>query len=118
MAARRRETLGSSQHKSKERILTQSEPAKIRRNDDAVVLKDRDLFMLSASRAGACSGATSSTRSRRSTTTAVVDPFEPPLPARVSLEQAAMFATSLVRGQPNRERIALTVFGDRVRELV
>jgi hypothetical protein len=117
MAARRRETLGSSQHKSKERILTQSEPAKIRRNDDAVVLKDRDLFMLTASRAGACSGATSSTRSRRSTTTAVVDP-EPPLPARVSLEQAAMFATSLVRGQPNRERIALTVFGDRVRELV
>ena len=117
MAARRRETLGSSQHKSKERILTQSEPAKIRRNDDAVVLKDRDLFMLTASRAGACSGATSSTRSRRSTTTAVVDPFEPPLPARVSLEQAAI-ATSLVRGQPNRERIALTVFGDRVRELV
>jgi pyruvate dehydrogenase (quinone) len=49
---------------------------------------------------------------------AVVDPFEPPLPAKVTLEQATMFARSLVRGQPNREKIALTVLGDRVRELV
>jgi hypothetical protein len=29
-----------------------------------------------------------------------------------------MFARSLLRGQPNREKIALTVLGDRVRELV
>jgi pyruvate dehydrogenase (quinone) len=49
---------------------------------------------------------------------AVVDPFEPPLPAKVNLEQARKFATSLVRGEPNREKIALTVLGDRVRELV
>jgi pyruvate dehydrogenase (quinone)/pyruvate oxidase len=49
---------------------------------------------------------------------AVVDPFEPPLPAKVTMEQAAMFAKSLVRGQPNREKIALTVLGDRVRELI
>ena len=49
---------------------------------------------------------------------AVVDPFEPPLPAKITMEQAAMFAKSLVRGQPNREKIALTVLGDRVRELV
>lgn len=28
------------------------------------------------------------------------------------------FAESLIRGEPNRERIALTVLGDRVRELV
>ena len=46
MGKRRDERLRSSEHKSKERILTQSEPAKIRRNDDAVVLKDRDIFML------------------------------------------------------------------------
>jgi pyruvate dehydrogenase (quinone) len=49
---------------------------------------------------------------------AVVDPFEPPLPAKITLDQARKFATSLVRGEPNREKIALTVLGDRVRELV
>jgi pyruvate dehydrogenase (quinone) len=49
---------------------------------------------------------------------AVVDPFEPPLPAKITLEQARKFATSLVRGEPNREKIALTVLGDRVREMV
>jgi pyruvate dehydrogenase (quinone) len=48
----------------------------------------------------------------------VVDPFEPPLPAKVTLEQAAKFAKSLLRGEPNRQKIALTVFGDRIRELV
>jgi hypothetical protein len=32
--------------------------------------------------------------------------------------QAAKFATSLIRDEPNREKIALTVLGDRVRELV
>ena len=49
---------------------------------------------------------------------AVVDPFEPPLPAKITLDQAKKFATSLLRGEPNREKIALTVLGDRVRELV
>jgi pyruvate dehydrogenase (quinone) len=49
---------------------------------------------------------------------AVVDPFEPPLPAKITLEQAKQFATSLIRGEPNRGRIALTVVADKVRELV
>jgi pyruvate dehydrogenase (quinone)/pyruvate oxidase len=49
---------------------------------------------------------------------AVVDPFEPPLPAKVTVEQAAKFAESLLRGEPNREKIAWTVLGDRVREIV
>jgi pyruvate dehydrogenase (quinone)/pyruvate oxidase len=49
---------------------------------------------------------------------AVVDPFEPPLPGKVTAEQAAKFAQSLLRGEPNRERIAWTVLGDRVREMV
>jgi pyruvate dehydrogenase (quinone)/pyruvate oxidase len=49
---------------------------------------------------------------------AVVDPFEPPLPAKVTARQALHFAESLARGEPNRSRIALTVLGDRVRELV
>jgi pyruvate dehydrogenase (quinone)/pyruvate oxidase len=49
---------------------------------------------------------------------ALVDPFEPPLPAKVTLDQAAKFAKSLIKGEPNREKIALTVFGDKVRELI
>jgi len=48
----------------------------------------------------------------------VVDPFEPPLPAKVTLDQAAKFAKSLLRGEPNSQKIALTVLGDRIRELV
>ena len=43
---------------------------------------------------------------------------KPPLPAKVTLSQAKHFATSLIRGEPNRQKIALTVLGDRVRELV
>jgi pyruvate dehydrogenase (quinone)/pyruvate oxidase len=49
---------------------------------------------------------------------AVVDPFEPPLPAKISLQQAAKFAESLARGEPNRTKIAWTVLSDKVRELI
>src|SRR5213082_705506 len=49
---------------------------------------------------------------------AIVDPFEPPMPAKVTFEQATNFAKSLAKGTPNREKIALTVLGDRVRELI
>jgi pyruvate dehydrogenase (quinone)/pyruvate oxidase len=49
---------------------------------------------------------------------AVIDPFVPPMPPKVTLEQAAQFAKALLRGEPNREKIAWTVVGDRIRELV
>jgi pyruvate dehydrogenase (quinone)/pyruvate oxidase len=49
---------------------------------------------------------------------AVVDPFEPPMPPKVTLDQAAKFAKSLARGEPDRGKIALTVLEDKVRELV
>lgn len=49
---------------------------------------------------------------------AVVDPFEPPLPAKITLDQAAKFAESLARGTPHREKIALTALSDKVRELI
>jgi pyruvate dehydrogenase (quinone) len=49
---------------------------------------------------------------------ALVDPFEPPFPAKITMDQATKLATALVRGTPNREKVALTVLGDRVRELV
>ncbi len=49
---------------------------------------------------------------------AVVDPYEPPMPPSVTLEQAAHFAESLAKGEPNRRKIALTVAEDKVREVV
>jgi len=49
---------------------------------------------------------------------AVVDPLEPPMPARITMEQARKFAASLVRGEPDREAIALTILRDKIRELV
>jgi pyruvate dehydrogenase (quinone) len=49
---------------------------------------------------------------------AIVDPFEPPMPARITAEQAAKFAESLARGEPNRSKIALTVLEDKIKELV
>ncbi len=47
-----------------------------------------------------------------------VDPFEPPLPPKIRVDQAAHFAESLLRGEPNRKEIALTALGDKVRELI
>ena len=49
---------------------------------------------------------------------AVVDPFEPPHPPRVKLEQALHMAKALARGEPNRGRIALTLFRDKVHDLL
>lgn len=49
---------------------------------------------------------------------AVVDPFEPPMPAKVTAEQARKFAESLMRGEPDRGAIAKTVLKDKIRELI
>ena len=49
---------------------------------------------------------------------AVVDPFEAPMPAKVTLAQATKFAESLMRGEPNRSKIVATQISDKVRELV
>jgi len=49
---------------------------------------------------------------------AVVDALEPPLPPKVTLEQAKKFAESLMRGEPDRTEIIKTVLKDKIRELV
>ena len=49
---------------------------------------------------------------------AVVDPFEPPMPPKVNVKQAAHFAEALAKGEPNKSKIALTVLADKVKELV
>jgi pyruvate dehydrogenase (quinone) len=56
-------------------------------------------------------------RRRPALVEAVVDPFEPPHPASVKLEQALNMAKALARGEPNRGRIALTLFRDKVHDL-
>jgi pyruvate dehydrogenase (quinone) len=47
-----------------------------------------------------------------------VDPFVPPMPPKVTFDQATKFAQSLMKGQPHRGKIALTVLSDKVRELI
>lgn len=47
-----------------------------------------------------------------------VDPNEPPMPSKVKFEQALKFAEALAKGQPGRGRIALTLFRDKLNELV
>ena len=49
---------------------------------------------------------------------AVVDPFEPPMPAKTKPKQALHFAESLARGEPDRMKIVTTIAEDKVRELV
>ncbi|HUZ01542.1 MAG TPA: thiamine pyrophosphate-dependent enzyme, partial [Thermomicrobiaceae bacterium] len=45
---------------------------------------------------------------------AVVDPYEPPMPAQVTPKQALELGKALVRGEPNRVRIGQTLFRDKV----
>lgn len=49
---------------------------------------------------------------------AVIDPFEPPMPPKVTADQATKLASALAKGEPNREKIALTILSDKVRELI
>ena len=49
---------------------------------------------------------------------ATVDPFEPPMPPKITVDQATKFGEALAKGTPHRGKIALTVLADNVRELV
>ena len=49
---------------------------------------------------------------------AVVDPNEPPMPPKITYEQAKHFAEALARGTPNRGEVLRTVARDRIRELI
>ncbi|MFI6708331.1 thiamine pyrophosphate-dependent enzyme [Nonomuraea sp. NPDC050478] len=46
-----------------------------------------------------------------------VDPDEPPMPGKVSYEQAKKFAEAFLRGQPRRASIASTLFKDKISQL-
>jgi pyruvate dehydrogenase (quinone) len=49
---------------------------------------------------------------------AVVDPNEPPMPGKITTEQALHFAKSLVRGQKDAVKIIKTISEDQVREVI
>jgi pyruvate dehydrogenase (quinone) len=49
---------------------------------------------------------------------AVVDPFEPPMPPKITPDQALKFAESLAQGQPKRMKIAATVAENMAREMI
>jgi pyruvate dehydrogenase (quinone)/pyruvate oxidase len=49
---------------------------------------------------------------------AVVDQFTPPMPAKIKASQAVKLAEALLRGEPNRSKIAITNAHDKIRELV
>jgi pyruvate dehydrogenase (quinone)/pyruvate oxidase len=46
-----------------------------------------------------------------------VDPDEPPMPGKVSYEQAKKFAAAFLKGQPHKVAIATTLFKDRIQQL-
>lgn len=49
---------------------------------------------------------------------AVVDPNEPPMPGKVTTEQAIHFAEALAKGQKNAGKIIETILKDKVREVI
>jgi len=46
-----------------------------------------------------------------------VDPNEPPMPGKVTYEQAKKFAEAFLHGQPHRAAIATTLFKDRIEQM-
>jgi pyruvate dehydrogenase (quinone) len=49
---------------------------------------------------------------------AYVDPFEPPMPPKVSMEYVKEVAKSFARGQPYTKRIALTLYRDQIHNIL
>jgi pyruvate dehydrogenase (quinone) len=49
---------------------------------------------------------------------AVVDPNEPPMPGKVTMDQALHLAKALMRGQKDAAKIIRTITEDRVREVI
>ena len=49
---------------------------------------------------------------------AVVDPNEPPLPGKITTQQAMRFAEALLKGEKDRVKIVKDVLADKIREVV
>lgn len=48
----------------------------------------------------------------------VVDPYFPPMPGKIKMEQALHFAESIARGTTERGKIIKSIVGEKIRELV
>lgn len=48
----------------------------------------------------------------------IVDGNEPPMPGKIRLNQAQMFAKSMLKGEKDREKIIKTVLKDKVKEMI
>jgi pyruvate dehydrogenase (quinone)/pyruvate oxidase len=48
---------------------------------------------------------------------AIVDPYLPPLPAKVTADQALKFAKSIAKGTPDRGKIVKSIIAEKVREM-
>lgn len=55
---------------------------------------------------------------RPSVVQVVIDPNEPPMPSRVTLQQAEHFAMALAKGTSGRGKIATTLFRDKLNEVI
>jgi pyruvate dehydrogenase (quinone)/pyruvate oxidase len=49
---------------------------------------------------------------------AVVDPHEPPMPPKATVEQAYKLGKALLRGEPDGSAILATIFEDKVKEMI
>jgi pyruvate dehydrogenase (quinone)/pyruvate oxidase len=49
---------------------------------------------------------------------AEVDPYEPPMPPKITPEQAVLFAKAMARGEPERVEIARTLIKDKLKEIL
>jgi pyruvate dehydrogenase (quinone)/pyruvate oxidase len=49
---------------------------------------------------------------------AIVDPYLPPLPAKVTADQALKFAKSIAKGTPDRGKIVKSIIAEKVREMI
>jgi pyruvate dehydrogenase (quinone) len=49
---------------------------------------------------------------------AVADPNEPPMPGKITTEQALHFAKALARGQKDAAKIIKTIGEDKIREVI
>lgn len=49
---------------------------------------------------------------------ALIDPFEPPLPPKITREQATNFAEALAKGEPARGKIVKTFLKDKIKQMI
>jgi hypothetical protein len=56
--------------------------------------------------------------SPRGSMTSRTNPDEPPMPGKVTYEQAKRFARAFVSGQPRKATIATTLFNDKILEML